>query len=278
MSKKMNIKTLLKKAEAGTLEECKGCPWKRYKECAFGTSCIHHGLNWKKNQKALVMIIFQDPAGTTPHKTGNLCLVHNAKNPTDKTAQLALHLWKAAVSFETDSCGTDKYMKKTYLTNATMHGVLTKDSKKREKARKKCAEVLKLQIKALQPEIIIAMGKEAVDSLYEIGVIKKNWNEIKRESYSPDKAYKVYSERVLSWENLTDTIVFCTYHTALKVVNQTLSKFSHGRIERKIKNKKAIKEFLEIYSDLENKTARGMRFLLNHWIEIGKEIRKRFKE
>lgn len=46
------------------------------------------------------MLIVQDPGDTTPHQTGRLCAVHNAENPSDKTAQQALHLWNAAVSLD----------------------------------------------------------------------------------------------------------------------------------------------------------------------------------
>ncbi len=92
-----NIDNFLSKAESGNLKACSECPWspKVIDNIGFGVSCIQHGFNWKEEGKILSMIVVQDPGDTTAQK-GRLCIVHNAENPSDKSAQHNLELWKAA--------------------------------------------------------------------------------------------------------------------------------------------------------------------------------------
>ena len=149
-----------------------------------------------------------------------------------------------------------------------------------DKARESCTEVLAAQIMALMPKVIIASGEVAVGSLYDIGLITRKWEDL-RLKFS-EGAYK---EKVSKWRKKeTDITVFCTYHTVAGVVNRTLSeryKEKKCEIERFIREKTkgfpkadSIKYFLEkIYNNTENATHRGMRYLLNHWLDIGTEIR-----
>lgn len=283
----MVITDILKQAENGLLDCCKECPWSPIHEpsVGFGVSCIVHGMNWNIENKANSMIVVQDPGDTTPHQTGRLCAVHNAENPTDKTAWQNLQLWKAAVSLNLGAPEDGGYLKKHYWTNAIMHGASAKTGLREksivEKARKCCSDVLALQILALKPNVLIAKGTEAVNSLQDIGVIARNWASI-RHKFNVG----AYCEEVNSWRGLPLFKVFCTYHTSARVVNQTLSRMYDSEITEKLiaeKSKKlnsteSIISFLSIYGKpASNAIDRGMRFLLNHWLDIGLEIREQSK-
>lgn len=277
----MDIAQVLREAEKGRLEYCINCPWspEHDKSVGFGVSCIAHGINWEKEKKVNSMIVVQDPGDTTPHHTGRLCAVHNSENPTDKTAQQGLQLWNAAVTLQHNKPEAGGYLKNHYWTNAIMHGA-SNSTELREKmqiARKCCSNVLALQIAALKPNVIIAKGIEAVNSLYEIGIIKNDWSIVRRNFKSG-----AYHENVASWRGLPQFRAFCTYHTSARVVNQTLSKSYdlketeyYIRVKiNKLGEQESINRFLSIYADPENNSrARGMRFLLNHWIDIGDAIR-----
>ncbi|MDP2683329.1 MAG: hypothetical protein Q8P28_11140 [Deltaproteobacteria bacterium] len=281
------ITDILKQAEHGLLDCCKECPWSPIDEpsVGFGVSCTVHGMNWNIENKANSMIMVQDPGDTTPHRTGRLCAVHNAENPTDKTAQQNLQLWKAAVSLNWDAPEDDEYLKKHYWTNTIMHGASAetglRERSKFETARECCSDVLALQILALKPKVLIASGTVAVNNLHDIGVIARNWASIRHEFNAG-----AYCEEVNSWRGLPLFKVFCTYHTSAGVVNRTLSrKYDSVKTEKLIAEKskmlnstESIIGFLSSYGKpASNATDRGMRFLLNHWLDIGLEIREQSK-
>ncbi len=283
----MDIKNILNNAEKGLLPSCESCPWNPQKDSSigFGVSCTSHGLDWKVSNKANSMIIVQDPGDTTPHETGRLCAVHNAENYSDKTAQQQLALWNAAVSLSTDEPNAGGYLKSHYWTNAIMHGA-SKDTGLREKtvmqkARRQCSIVLAEQMQALQPNVIIAKGKDAVNSLYEIGLLRMPWDGVR---HSFDKG--AYLEKQTSWKGDYDVSVFATYHTATRVVNMTLSKKYSDTTDLfiqekllKIEDTSSIKKFLSIYDTSDGQTnAKGMRYLLNHWLDIGQEIRRKYSK
>ena len=260
------------------------CPWSpaRSPTVGFGVSCTDHGINWKEVNKANSMIVVQDPGDTTPHQTGRLCSVHNAKNPSDKTAQHNLQLWNATVSLEHNNPSAGGYLKQHYWTNAIMHGASGKTGLREKSimgaAWKSCSNVLAMQILALKPNVVIATGTEAVNSLHEIGAIRNNWSGIRFKF-----AKGAYIEEVTSWRGLEKFTVICTYHTSARVVNQTLSK-AYNLVETelcietkaaKLPSAKSVEHFLAIYRDpKENSRSAGMRYLLNHWLDIGIEIRK----
>ena len=144
-------------------------------------------------------------------------------------------------------------------------------------AWKSCSSVLAMQIEALMPNVVIAKGTEAVNSLYEIGIIKNNWSVI-RHHFSKG----AYREEIESWKGLEKFVICCTYHTSARVVNQTLSKaYDPTETEQFIKRETSelpsshsVTQFLSAHSNPEsNSRAAGMRFLLNHWLDIGAEIR-----
>lgn len=133
----------LEQAELGNHTCCSRCPWnpKIVGPIAFGMSCMEHGVNFAIASSAISMQVVQDPAGTTPEKTGRLCFVHNSEYQTDKTALHAFDLWKATVSFDIQE-DQDPYLHNHYWTNALLHGANKKTQKHlrqpdvREKARR----------------------------------------------------------------------------------------------------------------------------------------------
>ena len=284
----MEIVSVLEKAEHGELEPCKECPWspkkvKDIKEIAFGVSCTVHGLNWKKKSRVNSMLIVQDPGDTTPQKTGMLCAVHNAANPTDKTAQHDHDLWKATVSLDSYSAEAGGYMKSNYWTKAIMHCASKSSGRKNKKMKKMasqyCSEILALQILLLKPNIVVARGEVAVSSLYDIGLIKHRWHVLRHEFRKG-----AYKETAANWRGLKNITVFCTYHTSARVVNQTLSRqyqCNQKEIEKlirekleKLPNQKSVNCFFKKYNDTKNNARnKGMRYLLNHWLDIGVAIR-----
>ena len=182
----MNIVEILERAEKGDLDCCQDCAWspKKNSSIAFGKSCTKHGLEWESNNITNSMYIAQDPGDTTPNETGRLCSVHNSNNPQDKSAQQSLKLWSTTVSLDYDSPESGGYLKHNYWTNAMMHGAGKSSNNKHLRDDKDifnsvvntCSNVLKLQILALKPRVIIANGKVAVNSLYEIGILSKKWD------------------------------------------------------------------------------------------------------
>lgn len=283
----MGINALLQKAQHGELDACAICPWspKVAGKMAFGVSCNEHGINWEKDETATSMIILQDPGGTTPERTGRLCTVHNSKNQSDKTAQQGLDLWKAAVSLDFSSAETGGFLRHHYWTNATMHGAsknknpeLAKQSIK-ENARSACNKVLEDQIKLIKPKVIIAGGVPAVRSLNEIKLLNKKWDKLKSSFIDG-----VYKYEIFNWHGNSNMItVFCTYHTSATAVNtHCASRYRRNITEKSIVDKAAnlphkhsVINFLEKYNNVDaNDRDKGMRYLLNHWLDIGSTIRE----
>lgn len=171
-------------------------------------------------------------------------------------------------------------MKSHYWTNAIMHGATSSSGQRKNTisvARQCCTEVLAFQIIALQPKVVIAKGKGAVSSLYDIGLIKHRWQVLGHEFRKG-----AYKETAANWRGLKNITVFCTYHTSARVVNQTLSKqYNEQEIEELIEikskalpNTDLIDDFLRKYSDIKNNSRdKGMRYLLNHWLDIGAALR-----
>lgn len=274
------MKQLLEEAKLGTHTGCKDCPWnpRTVGPISFGESCEEHGVSWSAPGNAVSMQIVQDPAGTTPEKTGRLCFVHNSKNLSDKTAQHAYDLWKATVSFDNNE-SLDPFLKNHYWTNALLHGADKNDPRKlrksgiMEKARKCCKQLLHEQIKSLSPKVILANGECAAKSLYEIGFISSRWEDFKQEfAQRPYKEIKKLS----SGESV---IIFCTFHTAITPINTHIAKLYSPRIQSnlderldKYKSYPKVASFLNNYSS-DNATGKGMRVLLLHWVDIGRAIR-----
>ena len=279
----MAIVDLLNQAEAGLLGACRTCVWspRNGRHMSFGVSCEDHGLSWRTETRANSMLIVQDPADTTPQETGRLCTVHNARNPSDKTARHSLELWNAAVALDSAEPNALGLMKRHYWTNAIMHGAPSvtglRANKDIESARKSCSDVLRSQIRLLAPKVVIAKGTVAVNSLHDIGLLNANWSTARLSFRSG-----AHQEKSKSWEEVQSITVFATYHTSAGVVNRTLARaydpiVTESQIAKKCRGQIAapsVAEFLTRYSNLENGHHRGMRYLLNHWLDIGVAIRE----
>lgn len=267
---------LIKIIENGSHLACERCPWNPKKRknngTAFGVSCIEHGVDWTKPVSAASMLIAQDPAGTTPEKTGKLCGFCNTKFSTDHSANHGFSLWKAAVSLTDDYKSSNLYMKNHYWTNAIMHGV--KESNQREEARKHCSVILLEQINFLSPRVIISCGKDAAKSLFDIGLISKPWDVFKNEFN-----HTVYRENYTLPSGIKST-VFCTYHGSATAVNTHIARQYSMDTEKLLTAKFEIlpdplpaHRFLSRHNRL-NGEDMGMRVLLLHWLDIGVSIRK----
>ena len=272
-----DLNTLLQDAKEGALDTCQRCPWSPavLGPIAFGTSCCEHGVDYSSSVGAVSVQVAQDPGGTTPERTGRLCSVHNRHEPTDRTAQNVFSLWKAAVARRQDGDG-DKYLHGHYWTNAIMHGA-PKDSRVgMEKARKHCSFILREQIYALSPKVVIALGKVAADSLFDAGFLSRRWPEFRdclsTGAYTESKALSGF-----------ETSIFCTYHTAGIVVNRVVSPLYSSRTEEllsqrieKLEDQPAVHDFL-MKNPIDTTNGRGMRVLLLHWLDIGEAIRDAHK-
>jgi len=274
------MKQLLEKARLGTHRGCKNCPWnpKVVGPIAFGMSCTEHGVDWSTDVKAVSMQIVQDPAGTTPGKTGRLCFVHNSRNLTDKTAQHAYALWNATVSFDI-SDSIDPHIKNHYWTNALLHGADKEKQKELRKsgplesARKCCAQLLREQIDLLTPKVILANGEYAAKSLFDIGYLSTRWNDFKHEF-----SHGVYREEFKKSAGET-ILVFCTFHTAITPIRTHIARLYSPEVQKKLDDRldkyrkyQKVQNFLSKYSPLDSE-GKGMRVLLLHWLEIGSAIR-----
>ena len=79
--------------------------------------------------------------------------------------------------------------------------------------------------------------------------------------------------------------IFCTYHPAAKVVNQTLSRAYTSKTEKyleskiaNLESKESVNKFLLEYKDTSNARVKGMKYLLNHWLDIGVKIRLEYRK
>jgi len=289
----MTLTDLLNSAKNGLHPACQKCPWnprrfkgEELKKPAFGISCVEHGADWSVPGSVVSMLIAQDPGGTTPEKTGKLCGVENAQNPTDKSARHGFDLWKAAVSLDDSDTAAIKYMKNHYWTNAIMHGYkATKGNlkeemieKQRGQARVCCSKILLEQINLLSPRIIIATGKPTSESLLELKLISNCWADFKSEL-----SEHVFFERT-TLQSGKKALVFCTFHGSATNVNTNVaplySENTGNLLTRrigKLSDASSTQHFLEQYNRVNaeggNAEDKGMRVLLLHWLEIGEGIR-----
>lgn len=270
-----NLAGVLQASAAGSHPACVGCPWNPQSvgPIAFGTSCCVHGVDWTQPTSAVSIQIVRDPGGSTPEKTGRLCFVCNRQTTTDRTAQNASALWDAAVAAGQNPSVSAALLRGHYWTNAVMHGGTGPLADFLESARHHCTGVLRDQLQLLQPKIVIASGKDAADSLFEIGVLKRRWAGF-RTSLNKD----VYSETASG--PIGGATVFVTYHTSAGVVNRTVSGLYSAATETYLKDailrlqsSQVAEEFLDRNS-ASNSTGRGLRVLLLHWLQIGEAIRR----
>ena len=269
----MDIVELLRQAEGGLLPGCATCPSspRNATNPAFGTSCTEHGVDWRSGQHAVSMMVVSNPAGTTPERTKRLCFVHNSANSSDRTAQHAFALWRAAVSQGDKLPDSVRYISDHYWTNAAMHGT---DDGNLETARRCCVPVLAAQVEVLRPSVIIASGREAAASLHDIGLLRQTWPQFRSELAT----HAHHEDGTLSSGACVE--IFCTYHTSWRVVGTHAKRLYSGETESiiaahraGIPDPSALDAFLKRFS-LHDKYGPGMRVLLTHWIGIGEAIRR----
>lgn len=276
------LEGLLQSAKCGVHIACQGCPWNPISlgsvmgnaKIPFGKSCCDHGIDYNSSTAAVSMQIWQDPWGTTPAETGCLCFVCNSKKLTDHTAKNARDLWMAAVALRDLKGDDNRYLPKHYWTNAVMHGADGRDrSKQLKQARSYCKGVLLEQMRALSPEVVIACGKVAADSLFDLKLLKKSWKEVRKSFFQG--AY--YDPQTLSGAK---PAVYVTYHTsawAVYVAGRTYyTKKTDSLVQTRIKqlsdrDRQGVNAFLTTYGT--SPIGRGMQVLLLHWLDIGKAIR-----
>lgn len=272
------LDSLLHDAGAGEHPARDGCPWspKELGAVAFGVSCEKHGVG-HETPSALSIQISQDPAGTTPEKTGRLCAVCNGGNPTDRTARNGLALWEAAVA--RGALEGDAYLRGHYWTNAMMHGAPngTPARRKKRQARDQCSEVLRGQLTLLRPKVVVACGMDASESLHRIGLVSQRWTKLRRQLATG--AYQESSSS-LGFE----TSAFCTYHTGWRAVNRAASRLhspgTEELLDRRLDSLEApaaTRAFLDAHPE-DSASRRGMRVLLLHWLDIGEAIRSAHRE
>jgi len=269
-----NLAEVLRSAATGSHAACRGCPWnpRMVGRIAFGTSCRVHGVDWAEPISARSVQIVRDPGGTTPEQTGTLCFECNKATPSDRTAQNNSALWDAAVVAGASEERAAHLLRGHYWTNAVMHGGTGELADYLERARQHCTGVLRDQVIALRPRVIVASGQDAAQSLYDIGILKRRWG-----SFRNGLNASAYSER--GSINGTTVEVFVTYHTSAGVVNRTVSKLYSAETEEilsraveNVPNREAVVGFLARNS-AETTTGKGLRVLLLHWIQIGSAIR-----
>ena len=270
----MELFELLEKAKRGDLESCRLCPWSPAgwgsSPIAFGVSCREHGIDYESSSKATSVSIAQDPANTTPEKTGRLCAVHNSQEYRDETAQNWLELWKAAVA-QNEGGDHDPYLGSHYWTNAIMHGAPkgSQLSMQKTQAQRQCAHVLRKQIELLSPKVVVACGKVAAKSLFDTRLVSQRWSDFRKQF--PTEVYT---------ETTNGTVFYCTYHTAKRAVNRGAERcydpeLTEERLEKKLEDlgePAAARDFLSRHSESSTR-GRGMRLLLLHWLDIGDAIR-----
>jgi hypothetical protein len=281
-----DIGELLSAAERGGHGSCGNCPCnpQHNANVAWGVSCRKDGADWSlPSARALSMMVVQDPANTTPAETETLCCACNSKNPTDGSAQHGLALWAAAVALSSEEERPLPYLDGHYWANAAMHferDVL--DEIRRpllDETTKCCQPVLLEQIKLLKPRVIIATGEVAAASLKGIGLLKREWPE-----FNSRFEFGAYSETTTMRDGHR-VQVFCTYHEAKRVVNQTISRYRYkahteellAERRRSLGDPSSVDAFLARYPSTTTE-GKGMRVLLLHWLEIGEAIRKAHEE
>ncbi len=270
----MSLSNLLSMAENGLHPACLRCPWNprtQKEKPAFGVSCKKHGVDWSQPISAVSVLIAQDPAGTTPEKTGNLCGVCNVVNKTDKSAQNGYALWKAAVSLSDTSQDAKRYMNNHYWTNAIMHGV--KEDKRRRVAQRCCEEILLEQINLLSPSVVIVTGRVAYESMFDLGLITNNWDDFKN-----DFSHQVYTE-TKSLDSGREITIYCTFHGSSRSVKFYAADFYTDATKELLSQKIELlpepsiaQRFLRLYPGI-TPEEKGLRVLLLHWLEIGEAIR-----
>lgn len=283
----MTIDELLELAKNGEHECCEKCVFSpndpknanaiNYGELNFGINCQTDAFDHNnENKSPLAMLILQDPWAKGPRETGKICLTCNAM--FDATALQGKKIFDAVFGVE---CGY--FLRRIYQTNAVLHGrginearvpQLAKDEKKqikrqidkqRKQALENCQGLLALQIKKLNPRIIITSGKFAFDS-FKKTCVSNSINIINDNNIPPGMS-------VFNWN---DKIIFKTFHVGQQALNRHAAPIfdKHPDILDRLQLSPAMKELTELNGQYQlNASVKGMRVMLRHWIYIADAIR-----
>lgn len=141
------------KAQRGIFPECKECPRNPLEnKTTYANTCLEH-FGISKNG---LLIIMRDPGGASggAARTNKLCPYCNNDKSAIKFRRL-LNLIKIQHSY-------------IYFCNAVLHGFYGKNIKPSEIELNCCKGVITNLFEILSPKIIFALGKEALESSYEI--------------------------------------------------------------------------------------------------------------
>jgi uracil-DNA glycosylase len=281
------LDSLLDQARTGNLLHCTDCVWnpRRVGRMAFGTSCPDH--SHVDDTPALVVCVARDPGRTTPEHTGRLCIVCNSRNPSDRSAGHAFDLWRAVVSMAPRSDPySDPYLKRTYFTNAIMHGVPSgrpKDEEARlssllSQARGACAGLLSEQLRLLRPRVVLLSGEDSAAAFRRIAPVQ--WSEAT--GVRP-------SEGTITVPGMDHPVrVLKAYHTSARATNQAAAPKARRFFPSIVEQEAAVRaEIEQLPSQKEALTLlekyrtnggtdtvfRGMMLHLAWWIQVGKAIR-----
>lgn len=261
---------LIDKIERRNHESCKYCPLSSQKT-AFGKSCPEHYFNWlKSDEGAKVISIAKDPGGTSPEKTGVMCIFCNY-DPTASTASILFKVAILGVSPEEPIKKESSIFQVWYDTNAIKHGIpreLDKDDI--QLASTCCSAILREEISILKPEVIRVAGSAALKSLMNAGIIENAAPTMKNYAFSDPLIKKNY------YGNGQDLHICFIYHTSPRTTNMTLPRYYGPEIDKEIERYKrrhpnpgAIEDFKEQY-----KHRAGMMVHLYLWLKFADRLRE----
>ncbi len=137
------LEAILEKARGSGHSECEGCPRKRFP--VFGRSCSVHYAG----ENAKGMFVLRDPSVGENGVAGDglvCCYCH-----ADKTAIRHRGMMK---KYRLDP-------KDFYITNAVLHGPAGQNKAPNKAAVSSCSGVLRSQIDAVAPRVIVTLGDHA---------------------------------------------------------------------------------------------------------------------
>jgi hypothetical protein len=284
------LQLLLEELRHGTHTVCSHCSWnpRAAGRMAFGSSCSEHGHSGE--DAALVLSLAQDPGGTTPEVTSRLCPVHNSENSSDKSAAHGFDLWRAAVSLRPYSPDyRDPFMKRTYYSNALLHGIPTRDARTAEersrlgRSRRQalgcCVGALRLQFEVLQPRVVLAHGEVAATALALVA--PGEWSQStrfgvpKRPLRVPGVPHQILGLRFIHASARGTNLVAAPLARRLFSSTESQESAVRSQIELLPEPSEA-QRLLFAYqpsAGMTDTTYRGMMLHLSWWIDAGEAIR-----
>lgn len=281
------LSALLQEAGRGKHEACSSCVWNpsRIGAMAFGTSCAEH--THAQDRPALAVSLARDPGGTTPERTSRLCPVHNSFS--DQSAAHGFDLWRAAISMSPQTHPYfDPLMRRTYFTNAILHGVPTRDSRSGEERQRlkrllnralaACADVLRAQLTLLQPKVIMVFGESAEQALSYIA--PGHWSDrtaavpAQRQFVLPHVGHVITAYRLIHGSPQSTNLVAAPLARQFFATTQLQTEFVRSRIDSLPSPREAL-NVLDKYraKSSTDTTFQGMLLHLAWWIEVGRALR-----